>query len=102
MPGTDLQVVISEAWHKTRAPLVGVSVLVSRGPKRKAQVGWRIESGKVPVEWKSISGRRYDGPTGKYVEETIPGWQIRMVTLDDSNAGGSPSAITVSFRRTPR
>ena len=100
VPGTNLSVHISGSFHKTRAPLVGVSILVSAGDAM-AEVGWRIESGKIDSEWIEISGRRYDEASREYVEETIPGWLVRLDSVDDSSAGGDPIAITISLKPVP-
>ena len=100
VPGTKLSVHISGSFHKTRAPLVGVSILVSADTKM-AEVGWRIESGKIDSEWIEISGRRYDEASREYVDETIPGWLVRLDSVDDSSAGGDPTAITISLKPAP-
>ena len=103
VPQSELTVHISESFHKIRAPLVGVSVLsVQAGnPAKKAQVGWRIESGKIDPTWRKLEGRRYDEDSGEYVEERIPGWRVRLDSIDDQSAGGSPTAITISVKRAP-
>ncbi len=100
VPGTKLSVHISGSFHKTRAPLVGVSVLVSAEDKM-AEVGWRIKSGKIDSQWIEISGRRYDEVSREYVDETIPGWLVRLDSVDDSSAGGDPTAITISLKPVP-
>lgn len=101
VPRTELTAHISGAWHKTRAPLVGVSILVSRGSESKAEVSWRIESGNVDSQWIAVSGSRYDAETSSHKDEEIAGWQVRLDSIDDSSSGGNPTAITVSFRRAP-
>ena len=97
VPDSDLTVRIESASHKIRAPVVGVSILVERGSD-KTEVGWTIEEGEISGSWEDVAGRRYDEDSGDYVEEQIPGWQVRLDSIDDTNAGGSPSAITVSFK----
>lgn len=103
VPGSGLTAHISEAFHKTRAPLVGVSVLftTTEAPIRRAQVAWRIESGNIDASWHPLEGRRYDTETSKYVEESIPGWKVRLDSIDDQNAGGTPTAITITLTRSP-
>lgn len=100
VPGSGLVVKISGSFHKIRAPLVGVSVLVSRGDDL-AEVEWRIESGQIESEWRTISGRRWDADSSQHVEEEIPGWLVRLDSVDDSSAGGDPTAITISLRPAP-
>jgi len=98
---TDLRAHISGSFHKTRAPLVGVSVLVSKEGGGQAEVSWRIESGEIDPTWAPIKGSRYDEPSRSYKDEEIAGWQIRLDSVDDASVGGDPTAITVSFRQTP-
>ena len=100
VPGTDLTVQLLGGWHKTRAPLVGVDVRFGRGDDL-AEVGWRIEQGEIDPAWQDLAGRRYDEATETYVETAIPGWQVRLLSVDDSNAGGSPTAITIEVRAAP-
>ena len=98
--GTPLTVQMVDAFHKIRAPLVGVSVLVNDdgSPKHTAKVDWRIESSNVDSGWRELAGEHWDEPSNAYVEDRIPGWLVRLDSLDASNSGGSPSAITVSFK----
>lgn len=100
VPGSDLSAHISGSFHKSRAPLVGVSVLVSQG-EQKAEVSWRIESGQIESDWRPIEGRRYDDESETYVEEQIPGWLVRLDSVEDHSAGGDPTAITISLKRAP-
>ncbi len=100
VPGSDLTVFISGSFHKIRAPLVGVSVLFSQGDKN-AQIEWRIESGTINSTWLELRGRRYDKESGSYVDEEIPGWRVRLDSVDDHAAGGDPTAITISVKRAP-
>ena len=100
VPDTRLTVFISQSSHKIRAPLAMVSVLVVEG-EQKAEVGWRIESNQIDGEWLALQGRRYDVETNKYVEEEIPGWLVRLDSIDETSSNASPRAITVSFKRAP-
>jgi len=105
VPRSDLTVRISGTSHKIRAPVIGVSILVEEARKpaaRKAEVGWRIESGQLSPEWREVAGRRFDNESSSYLEEHIPGWLVKLDSIDDQAAGGSPTAITVSFKRAPR
>lgn len=101
VPGTPLTAQMVDAFHKIRAPLVGVSVLVhdDESPTRSAKVDWRIESSKVNSGWRELAGQRWDDSSEAYIEERIPGWLVRLDSLDASTSGGSPSAITISFKR---
>jgi hypothetical protein len=101
LPGTELTAHISDAFHKTRAPLVGVSVLFEHASGQKAQVSWRIESNEIDRGWRELQGQRYDDATSTYVEERIAGFRVRLESIDDSSAGGSPTAITLSLKREP-
>ncbi len=98
VPQSNLRVFISGSFHKASAPVVGVSVLVTSG-EEKAEVSWRIESGNVNSNWRPIEGRRYDEESSTYVEEEIPGWEIRLDSIEDQSAGGDPTAITISLRQ---
>lgn len=98
---TNLRVHISGSFHKIRAPLVGVSVLVSKGGDRQAEVSWRIESGEIDSTWGPIKGTRYDESSRSYEDEEVAGWQVRLDSVDDVSVGGDPTAVTVSFRATP-
>lgn len=100
VPGTDLQVHISGGFHKASAPVVGVDILFQKG-EQKVQVGWRIESGEINSEWMELRGRRYDDASSEYVDEEIPGWRVRLDSVDDQSAGGDPIAITISVKRAP-
>ncbi len=100
VPDTPLTVFISQSSHKIRAPLAMVSVLVAVG-EQKTEVGWRIESSQIDGEWRALQGRRYDSDSSKYVEEEIPGWLVRLDSIDKTSANASPKHITVSFKRTP-
>lgn len=100
VPGTSLSVFISQSSHKIRAPLAMVSILVSEG-EQKAEIGWRIESNQIDGVWRPLQGRRYDTDTSEYVEEEIPGWLVRLDSIDETSANASPRAITVSFKRAP-
>lgn len=101
VPHSGLTVRISGSFHKIRAPLVGVSILVSRLGD-KAEVEWRIESGRINTEWREIQGRRWDAESNTYVEEKIPGWLVRLDSVDGSSAGGDPRAITISVKEAPQ
>jgi hypothetical protein len=96
VPESDLTAHISGAFHKARAPVVGVSVLFQRG-NDKAEVSWRIESGRLDAAWVEIAGRRWDDAANDYVDEVIDGWRVRLDSVDDQSAGGSPSAVTISI-----
>jgi len=98
--GSDLNVQLLGGWHKASAPLSGVDVRFARG-EYLAEVGWRIESGAIDPDWQDISGQRYDDATDRYVDTAIAGWQVRLLSVDDTNAGGSPTAITIEVRRAP-
>jgi hypothetical protein len=98
VPGTPLVIRISSSFHKVQAPLVGVSVLVSVEGE-KAEISWRIEHGQIDASWQALEGRYYDDDADAYVEGRVPGWRVRLESVDDRKAGGSPSAITVSFQR---
>ncbi len=101
VPQSDLTVHISGAFHKIRAPLVGVSILVEQAGKptpRQAEVSWGIKSGHVSTKWRPVEGGRYDPETSEYVEERIEGWLVRLDSVDEQSAGGDPTAITVSFK----
>jgi len=100
VPFTDLSVHISGSFHKSRAPLVGVSVLVSQGAAQ-AEVSWRIESGHIDDSWHEIAGQRWDDASSEYVEEKIPEWLIRLDSVEEHSAGGDPTAITISFKQVP-
>jgi hypothetical protein len=100
VPGTPLSVFISQSSHKIRAPLAMVSILVSIGDQ-KAEIGWRIESNQIDGVWRPLEGRRFDNDTSEYVEEEIPGWLVRLDSVDETSANASPRAITVSFKRAP-
>ncbi len=99
--GTEFRVQISGSYHKTSTPLVGVSILVSRGDDQQAEVEWRIKLGEVDSTWRPIKGNRYDAPSKSYMDEEIPGWQVRLDSVDAESVGGDPTAITVSFRPAP-
>lgn len=100
VPGTELTVRLLGGWHKSFAPLVGVDVQFARGTDL-AEVGWRIEQGAIDPAWQDLEGRRYDEASATYVETAIPGWQVRLLSVDDASAGGSPTAITIEVRTTP-
>ncbi len=103
VPGTTLTARMTETFHKTRAPLIGMSVLVELDgePVQRAQVGWRVESMKIDHAWLELAGQRWDDTSKAYVDERIPGWLVRLDSIDAQSAGGSPTAITVSFKRAP-
>jgi len=101
IPGSDLSVRLMGGWHKASAPLVGVDVQF-RLDDRIAEMGWRLERGVVTSDWRDLAGHRYDEKTERQLDTTIPGWQVRLVSVDASNAGGSPTAITIEVRPTPR
>jgi hypothetical protein len=100
VPGSNLVVHISGSFHKASAPVVGVDILFVDG-EQKVQVGWRIESGEINSEWIELRGRRYDDESSEYVDEEMPGWWVRLDSVNEQSAGGDPTAITISVKRAP-
>lgn len=98
VPRSDLSVTISGSFHKSRAPLVGVSILVSAEDGAMAEVDWRIESGEIDSSWRPIAGERWDKAASTNVEEKIAGWLVRLDSVDEQSAGGDPTAITISLK----
>lgn len=96
--GAKLRATMVDSFHKIRAPLVGFGVLFRAESGATAQVSWRIESGKIPARWRPLEGSRYDDEKGAYVDEKLPGWLVRLESIDDSNAGGSPTKVTISVK----
>lgn len=95
---TGLTAQISLSSHKIRAPIARLAILV-RNKKKQAEVHWRIESGKVDRTWQPIAGRRFDGASNSYVQETLPGWEIRLESIRSIHSNGSPRSVAVSFRK---
>jgi len=98
VPGTPLQVRISESSAKIRAPVTGLGVMVRDGA-RLAEVRWTIESGKFDGSWLPIAGRFWHPVNQRYEEGAVPGWVIRLVSLNDFSSNGAPIAATVELRR---
>jgi len=98
VPGTLLQVRISESSAKIRAPVTGLGVMVRDG-QRLAEVRWTIESGKFDGSWLPIAGRFWHPENKRYEEGAVPGWVLRLVSLDDFSSNGAPIAATVELKR---
>ncbi|PKN46518.1 MAG: hypothetical protein CVU59_05810 [Deltaproteobacteria bacterium HGW-Deltaproteobacteria-17] len=98
--GTQLQARISESSAKIRAPVTGLGVMIRDGG-RLAEVRWTIESGKFDGSWLPIAGRFWHPEKKQYEEGEIPGWVIRLVSLDDFSSNGAPISATIELRRSP-
>lgn len=99
VPNTDFKAYISGASHKTSTPLAYVRVLLSLADA-KAEVRWQVQAGEIDTAWRKIEGRRWDADSSTYLEEEIPGWLVRLDSVDDSSSGGSPTALTISVKPT--
>jgi len=99
--GTALRLRISESSAKIGAPVSRVNVLVNDGT-RLAEAGWVIESGVFDKKWHPIEGRFWNPDAKEYQEGSVPGWEIRLLSLDDFHSNGSPAAVTVELRRIPQ
>jgi len=95
---TGLSVWISESSAKIGAPVSRVAVLV-RGGGRLAEAVWVIESGEFESRWRPIAGRFWHPEKKAYEEGELPGWEIRLVSIDESLPSGSPAAVTIELRR---
>lgn len=96
--GTDLTMELVSSWHKTSAPVNGFEVRFTLAD-HTTEVGWRIEEGEFDGEWRPMEGRYYEPDTSEYVEDTIAGWEVKMVSLDETDAGGSPALVTLAVRK---
>mgnify|MGYP000889122583 CR=1 FL=1 len=98
VPGTGLVLRISASSAKIGAPVSAVNVLVRDGD-RLAEAAWGIEEGKFDNSWRPIAGRFWHPDHEAYEEGAIPGWELRLVSLDEFHANGAPETITVELRR---
>lgn len=96
--GDGLRVAILSSGSKIGAPAVTVTVLVTNAEGDGAQVRWLIENGNLDGAWVDVAGGRFDVETNAYIQEELPGWQIRLDSIDDQASSGAPRAVTVSLR----
>ncbi|MDX9721086.1 MAG: hypothetical protein RBU37_10070 [Myxococcota bacterium] len=98
LPGTELRLWISSSSSKHGAPVSSVSVMFALADVL-AERSWTIEEGRFSSEWLAVEGRFWHPQLERYEEGALPGWQVRLDSVDETSVSGAPTAVTVSVRR---
>tara|TARA_R110002096_G_scaffold433381_2_gene651976 strand:- start:19581 stop:19931 length:351 start_codon:yes stop_codon:yes gene_type:complete len=98
VPDSDLRAFISDSYQRSRAPGAGVMVTVVQGDIH-VKLTWSVSPQEIDTAWRPIQNSEFDYESNTQVTKGIPGWLVRLDSVERYSRAAGPSAVTISLKR---